>query len=117
MPKKGWGWIEHHEQAHYFIAGRSLCDRRTFLGPLHDLRDDNFCGACQRKLDQKDEKLLDKRTLIIKTSLPCDSDEEVEERLEDVEDLFSRLEILLDLFFGPDGQYHKEGYSLKLERR
>lgn len=65
----------------------------------------------------KDEKLLVELTLAIKTTLPCKTDADIEERCEEAQDLIYRLEILHELFFGPDGQYHKEGYTLKLERR
>ena len=63
------------------------------------------------------EKLFAERTLIIKTSLPCDTDAEIEKRYDEVEDLVAQAETLLEHLFGPGGQYSVQGYSLSLERR
>jgi len=63
------------------------------------------------------EQLFDELTLTIKTSLPCTTDAEVEERAQQVETLISRLGTMIEHLFSPGGPFHIKGFSLKLERR
>lgn len=55
--KEGWGFPWNSRKAHYFINGRSLCNRWLYTGALEQGNDDSpdNCAICKRKLKKRRE--------------------------------------------------------------
>ncbi len=53
MEKGGWGYLDNARKAHYFVQGRSLCQKWLKLGFVvdrDDIGDPDNCKACERIL-------------------------------------------------------------------
>jgi len=52
---EGWGWPNNSRKAHYFVGGRSLCNRWMYFGELDQGNDESShnCVSCKRKLRKR----------------------------------------------------------------
>jgi hypothetical protein len=67
--RQGWGFPILSKKAHYFVDGRSLCQKWIFTGEYEqetEKRSPDDCAVCRRKLDKFKTPNTDLHRLISK---------------------------------------------------
>ena len=51
--KEGWNWLFNSRKEHYFVLGKSLCNRYMLLDTSHlSETTNNPCAICKKKLEK-----------------------------------------------------------------